>query len=208
MSTFDIPLRLQSAHQVREIEHRLHEIVPWLRNSDSPYFELLFVGLDGDTMTRRWLTRSDSEIALAQAHVLSAADRIIGGFIGCAGRQLARRREADIIDLARQIGDPGSPKLRMQIRDIYTLSSPVPTHEYYLSKLGAIDGMETHQPQQFLLESCIERARRVGFDGVRVDIDESDRVLSRLFVDNGFEVIDRRKAPVSNVRYLNLVKPL
>lgn len=201
-------LRIQSAHQVPGIHDRLHEMVPWLRHADSPYFELLFAGRDGDAMTRRWLKRSDSELALQSTQVLIAEDRLAGGFIGFSGRQLGRRREADIIDLARQIGNPRCPRFRTQISDIYTLTSPVARDSYYLSKLGILPEIDAHPLRQFLLESCIERARHIGFKHLRFDVDEANTVLSRLFADNGFEVIARRQARVSSIRYLNMHRAL
>lgn len=188
------------------IRHKTRRLVPWVKAADEDYFQLLLEGFGPDDIIADWMRCADSELALQNMRLLIADDRIAGGYIGFAGRQLHRRRERDLIDLIRRFGSARQSKLRRRLKDLMSLFGPVEPNDYYLSKIGTAPGLDDPSLEQKLVEDCIERAGRAGYDRLRTDIDESDRRLRDLLATNGFEQIDWGCAERAGLVFANLMR--
>lgn len=189
------------------IEQMLDRIVPWVLNSDRAYLRALLTGLDTPKILANWLLEEKSEIALQKTRLLIADDRMAGGFIGFAGRQLRRRRETDLVDVVRR-SDESRSDLRDRLKDLLPLFAPVAPNDFYVSKLGISPGMSEPTMAKQLVDECIDCARRDGYDRVRIDIDAEDKPLTDLLVTRGFAIVDRGEATDAGVSYLNLLREL
>ncbi len=196
------------AHKLPGIDARLERVIPWIRDSDRAYYDRLLADCCVDTTLARWARNRDSEIALHKIRLMIADGHIAGGFVAVSGRQLARRREADLIDLARQAGALVSPNLRRRIQAVYPLIGAVAHNDLYLSKLGTTADFSGRGYEELLLDECIKRAETVGFSRLRIDVDRDDPIIPDLCAENGFDLFDRGVTPDGQVTYLNLVREL
>lgn len=191
-------------HKTPEIEQRLDRIVPWVLDAGRPYYDVFLEGTDPREVITRWLQRRSSELALRRTRLAVADDRIAGGYVAVAGRQLAAARQADLLDLARLMGKRSYSELRARMNDLENLFAPVEAHDFYLSKLGVIQQMEDRELEHPLMDDCIRRARHGGFGQVRTDVCEDDEEMRELFETYGFRPIHRGKASTGDLRYLSM----
>lgn len=195
-------------HKMSRIDQKLDDIVPWVREADRPYYDVFLRGTDLDRIIARWLRRNSSELALRRTRLLIADDRIAGGYIAVAGGDLSGCRQADLLDLAREMSDHSYTDLRARMDDLDDLFAPVEEHDFYLSKLGVLPRMKGRGLNKELMDDCLHRARQGGFGRVRLDVAE-EREQTRAFYETyGFEPIYRGKAKQSDLRYLSMVCPL
>lgn len=206
----ETPKQLQfvHAHQVPGIEHRLDYIVPWVRDSDRRYYEVLLADHDIDATLRRWMQNPDSELALQKTRLLIADDLVAGGYVGFAGRQLLRRREADLIDLARAHGNLRCPNMRQAIQRVHPLMGSVAPNDFYLSKIGVTAELRGRELEPTLLDACFDQAQAAGFDHMRIDIDDGDDFTRTLCTAKGFETLQKRRSPAVEIGYVQMVKAL
>lgn len=190
------------------IEQRMERLVPWVLHSDRAYYSVVYAHHDTrQTLTDR-ICDPDSEIALQNMRLLIADDRIQGGFIAFAGRQLLRRREADVVDLYRHTEPHLRGELRRRLKDVLQLFAPVAPNDLYVSKMQLYPGMNGPALSQPLMEECIRKARGAGFERIRVDVDTESEIFADVFHQAGFEVIDRGEAPIAGIQYLNMALDL
>jgi hypothetical protein len=198
------------AHKVPAIEERLYQLVPWIYRADRRYFEILLTGHEAGTTLARWMRRADAEIALSRTRLLIANDRVAGGFCAMAAREVTSRREADILDLVRHSEDPRSPQLRARIKDLIPLFGPLKRRDFYLSKFGLAPDITDQKEAlaEALLKDCISYAAGQGADRLRIDVDETDQFTCELLADYDFKPIDRGRAPLAEITYLNLARAI
>lgn len=192
-------------HKTSHIDKKIHDIVPWIREAGRPYFDIFLRSNDVDAIIARWLNRRSSELALRRTRLLIADDRIAGGYVSLAGGDLAGCRQADLLDLAREMGEHSYKELRSRVDDLSDLFAPVEDHDFYLSKLGVLPRMEGHDLSQHLLEDCLRRARQGGFGRVRTDVPEHRQETREFYATYGFRPIYRGKTSKSDLRYLSMV---
>ncbi len=191
-------------HKLPQGDEKIDDIVPWVRESGRPYYDVFLRGIDTDHIITRWLKRRSSELALQRSRLLIADDRIGGGYIAVAGGELAGCRQADLLDLAREMGEHSYSDLRARMDDLSGLFAPVEEHDFYLSKFGILPRMQGRGLSNHLMDDCLHRARQGGFGRVRVDVPEQDEEARALFETYGFRPIYRGKADSSELRYLSM----
>lgn len=190
------------------IEQRMNRLVPWILHADQRYYSVVFAHHDTPEQLADRITDPDSEIALQNMRLMIADDRIEGGFVAFAGRQLLRRREADVVDLYRKTEPQLRGQLRRRFRDLMPLFAPVAPNDFYLSKFQLYPGMNGPALNQPLVDECIRRARAEGFDRIRVDVDSDDELVVDMCRRNEFAILDRGHAPIAGIEYLNMALPL
>lgn len=195
-------------HKTPKIEQKLQDIVPWVREAGRPYFDILLRGSDLDSTLRGWIQRNTSELSTHRMRLMIRDDRICGGYIALAGQELAGCRQADLLDLARDSGAHSYGELRARMEDLRDLFAPVEENDFYLSKIGVMEGGRWQGLSHQLMEDCIWRARQGGFRRVRVDVPERGAAARELDRGYGFEAIYRGRARQSNLRYLSLALDL
>lgn len=192
-------------HKTPNIEKKFNDIIPWVREAGRPFFDIYLDGTDTDSTIARWLQRGSSELSLQRTRLLVADDRISGGYISLAGRDLISCRQADLLDLAREMSDHNYSDLRARMDDLSDLFAPVEENDFYLSKIGVMPRMQTKGMSHHLMRDCIRRAKQGGFRRVRVDVPEQREIARELYRAYGFEPIYRGKTPISDLRYLAMV---
>ena len=196
------------AHKSPGIEAKIDRLIPWMIIPENRLYCALMEGHDAKPTLRRWIANPDSELTLNKMRLLIANDRIGGGFTGFAGRQLQRRRETDLVDLVRTARTQRCPKLRGRLRDLMPLFAPVAPNDFYVSKFGVAPEWANRGLEKPLLDDCIRRARDVGYDRIRIDIDARHSRLYELLAENGFQAFQKGTANHAGITYLNLVLPL
>lgn len=191
-------------HKLSQIDQKLDEIIPWVRQADRPFYDIFLLGIDAEITIGRWLQRHSSELSLQRTRLLIADDCIAGGYIAVAGSKLTGCRQADLLDLARQMGEHSYTELRARMDDLSTLFAPVEDHDFYLSKLGICPRMEGRNLEKHLLDDCLHRARQGGFGQVRVDVPEHNAASRGFYEAHGFQPIYRGKSRSSDLRYLSM----
>ncbi len=186
------------------IEHRMERLVPWVLHSDRAYYSVLLARHDTPHKLAERIASPDSEISLLNMRLLIANDEIAGGFIAFSGRQLLRRREADVVDLYRNTDPHLRPELRRRLKDLLHLFAPVGPDDYYLSKMQLYPGMNGPALSQPLIQECIRRARGAGFERIRVDMDADCEIMVDVCRERGFEILRRGEAPIAGIQYLNM----
>ena len=192
-------------HKTPQIDQKLDDIVPWVRQSGQPYYDIFLRGNDIDAIVSRWLQRRSSEISLRRTRLLIHGDRIAGGYIALAGRELPGCRQADLLDLAREMGEHSYSDLRARMDDLSDLFAPVEEHDFYLSKIGVMPRIEDQEMERNLMDDCLRRASQGGFGRVRADVPEHLEDQRGFFESYGFRPIYRGKTKESNLRYLAMV---
>ena len=199
-------LQFLRADLVPSIDVRLEDVVPWIRDCDGRYYQELIGSRQIDAILARWVRNPRSEISLQTSWLLLADEQIVGGYVAIAGRHLARRRESDLIDLARRQGAFSSKEFRQRIQRLHPLLAPVAPNDLYLSKLGAIRQLDGPAPQQLLLDHALAKAQHAGLDHLRADVDCTNQSLKSLLLENGFDAYDRRSTADGELTYLNLIR--
>ncbi len=192
-------------HKTSNIEQKLEDIIPWVHQSDQPYLEVFLKGADTREVLTRWLQRRSSEISLRRARLLIADDRISGGYIAVAGSELRGCRQADLLDLAREMGNQSYSDLRERMEKLGDLFAPVEEHDFYLSKLGVMPRVEGRGLSYRLMDDCIRRAEQGGFGQVRVDVPEHYDETVEWYKTYGFRPIYRGRTQDGSLRYLAMV---
>lgn len=190
------------------IEYRMERLVPWVLHSDRQYYRVLFAHHDTPKKLAERIACPDSEVSLLNMRLLIADDEIAGGYIGFSGRQLLRRREADVVDLYRDTEPHQRAELRRRLKDLLHLLAPVGPNDFYVSKMQLYPGMNGPALSQPLMEECIQRARRSGFERIRIDVDCDGEIIADLCREHGFEIIRRGEAPIAGIQYLNMALTL
>lgn len=192
-------------HKTPQVEAKFGDIIPWVYQSGRPYYDVFLEGADHEEILRRWMQRSSSEIALRRTRLLLDDQRIVGGYISHSGRELAGCRQADLLDLARSLGDISYQSLRRRMEDLKELFAPVEENDFYLSRHGLLPGKECPRRRQALLQDCLRRARQGGFGRLRVDVAEENREARDFYQGQGFLVAYRGKSEHSRLRYLSMI---
>ncbi len=192
-------------HKTPQIERKLIDIVPWVHQAGRPFFDIFLDGADPEDVLNRWLQRRSSELSLHRTRLLIHDDRIAGGYISLAGRDLPAARQADLLDLAREMTDLTYADLRDRMEDLKDLFAPVEDNDFYLSKLGLLPSIDHPGLHQHLLDDCMRRAHQGSFRRVRVDVAEHHSDLRELYSSYGFQAVYRGKSPVSDLRYLAMI---
>lgn len=192
-------------HKTPNIDRKLNDIIPWVRDAGRPYYDIFLDGTDLDSTIARWLQRRSSEVSLQRTRLLVTDDRITGGYISLAGRELPGCRQADLLDLAREMGEHSYSELRARMDDLRDLFAPVEENDFYLSKIGVLSHMQGQGLSHHLMRDCIRRATQGGFRRVRLDVPEHHKVARELYRTHDFEPVYRGKTPVSNLRYIAMV---
>lgn len=187
------------------IERFIDQILSWMITPERPFYCALLEGHDGMSMLQRWVRNPDSELALHTTRLAVVDDRVGGGYTGFAGRQLQRRRETDIVDLARRSPKVRSRQLRRRLCDLMPLFAPVAPDDFYISKFGVSSDVDVPELRTALIQECLERADADGFGRVRIDIDAGREQLYRLLTYHGFDTFDRGCAEDAGITYLNMV---
>ncbi len=195
-------------HKTSHLDKKLNDIVPWIHQAGRPYYDIFLRGNDVHSVIAQWLKRRSSELSLRRTRLLVADDRIAGGYISLAGGDLAGCRQADLLDLARTMGEHSYRELRDRMDDLSDLFAPVEDHDFYLSKLGVLPRMEGRGLSQYLMDDCLRRARQGGFGRVRTEVPEHDEETREFYETYGFKPIYRGKTSMSNLRYLSMVCPV
>lgn len=193
-------------HKLPDVHRCTDHIIPWVHQSDAPYYEIYLRGNDIDAVLRRWLRRRSSEVSLRRARLLIADDRICGGYIALAGGELPGCRQADLLDLAREMGEYSYSDLRARMDELGNLFAPVEEHDFYLSKLGVLPEVEDGELSHCLMDDCLRRAQQGGFGRVRVDIPERDEENREFYEGYDFRPIYRGKTDSSDLRYLSMIR--
>lgn len=207
MTRHGTQFQLLWGHKTPQIESRLHDLIPWLTHAGRPYFDVFFEGVSPEDTLTRWMQRSSSEFALQRTRFLIDDQVIVGGYISLAGRDLAGCRQADLLDLARTMGESSYSTLRTRMNDLKDLFVPVEENDFYLSYLGLLPEKESPRRQQALLNDCLRRARQGGFGRLRVDVPEQSPQRD-FYAGQGFNVAYRGKSRSSNLKYLTMVYSL
>ena len=191
-------------HKLPRTEEKFDDIIPWVHQAGRPYYDVFLEGVDAEQMLARWLQRRSSELSLRRARLLIADDHIAGGYIAVAGGELPGCRQADLLDLAREMGKLTYRQMRARMDDLGDLFAPVEEHDFYLSKLGVMPRMQGRGLNKYLMDDCLHRARQGGFGRVRTDVDENDEETRAFFETYGFRPIYRGKAKSGQLRYLSM----
>jgi GNAT superfamily N-acetyltransferase len=192
-------------HKTPQIQAKLPDIVPWIHEAGRPYFDIFLEGADPHFTLSRWVQRRSSEISLHRTRLLIHDDRIAGGYISLAGHDLPGARQADLLDLAREMTDRTYSELRERMEDLRDLFAPVEDNDFFVSKIGVLPSQLGRGLSQHLLDDCLRRARQGSFRRVRVDVPEHHQRARELFRAYGFEAVYRGKSSLSNLRYLAMV---
>ncbi len=200
----DRQIQIVWGHKTPHIEQKLDDIIPWVHQAGQPYYDVFLEGTDSEEVLSRWLQRRSSELALRRTRLAVVDDRIAGGYIAVAGTDLAACRQADLLDLARTMGDRSYSELRSRMNDLDELFAPVEAHDFYLSKLGVMPRAAHRELEIPLLDDCIQRAEHGGFGQVRTDVCEDDEAMRSLLQTYGFRPIYRGKTPDGQLRYLSM----
>ena len=193
-------------HKTPQAEHHIDSIVPWVRAADRQFYDIFLRGNDVDDVLRRWIGRRSSEISLRRTRLLICDDRIAGGYVAIAGAELAGCRQADLLALAREMGNGSYSDLRARMDDLSDLFASVEEHDFYLSKLGVLPDFEGRGLRSHLMDDCLRRAQQGGFGRVRVDVAEGDEVNLGFFEGYQFRPIYRGKTKATDLRYLSLAR--
>ena len=207
MTTNKRQVQIVWGHKTPDVDQKLDDIIPWVHQAGRPYYDVFLEGTDTGEILEQWLNRRSSELSLRRTRLAVADDRIAGGYIALAGSELAGCRQADLLDLARTMNDHSYSDLRARMDDLNNLFAPVEAHDFYLSKLGVLPGMEDRELELPLIDDCINRARHGGFGRVRIDVSEQDETLG-LYETYGFEPIYRGRSSESGLCYLSMVLAL
>lgn len=191
-------------HKTPDIDQKLDDVTPWILEAGRPYYDVFLEGTDPQEVIDSWLQRRSSELALRRTRLAVADDRIAGGYIAVAGGELAGCRQADLLDLARTMGNHSYSDLRERMDDLDDLFAPVEAHDFYLSKLGVMPRMEDKELEHPLMDDCIRRAQLGGFGQIRTDVSEDDEEMRDLLDTYGFRPIYRGKSTESDLRYLSM----
>ena len=192
-------------HKTSKVEQKMADIVPWIYEADRPYFDIFLDGTNPRQVLARWLQRRSSEISLRRARLLIADDRIGGGYVAVAGSELRGCRQADLLDLARSMGDHSYSDLRARMEGLSDLFAPVEEHDFYLSKLGVMSRVEGRGLSYRLMDDCVRRADQGGFGQVRVDVPEHYEETVEWYQTYGFQPIFRGKTKDGSLKYLAMV---
>ena len=193
-------------HKTPRAEHHVDAIVPWVREADRHFYDIFLDGNNIDHVLRRWIGRDSSEIALRRTRLLICDDRIAGGYVALAGSELPGCRQADLLDLAREMGNGSYAALRARMDDLSDLFAAVEDHDFYLSKLGLLPDFKDRDLRPELMDDCLRRARQGGFGRVRVDVAENDKDHLAFFEGYQFRPIYRGKTRATELRYLSLAR--
>ena len=192
-------------HKTTNLDEKIDDIIPWVRESGRPYYDAFFDGVDTDEIIDRWLRRRSSELSLRRTRLAVADDRIAGGYIALPGSEVAGCRQADLLDLARSIDDHSYSDLRDRMRGFSDLFAPVDTHDFYLSKIGTRPEIDDRELEIPLMEDCLSRAEHGGFGRVRIDVPEDDEDSRGFYETYGFRPIHRGKDDQGRLCYLSMV---
>ena len=199
------PVQFAWGHKTPRVEAKIQDIIPWIHEGGRPFFDVFLAGADPQRTLRRWLMRRSSEFSLHRTRLLLFDGRIAGGYITLAGRDLPAARQADLLDLAREIQDHTYGDLRERMDDLRDLFAPVEDNDFFLSRLGVLPSFQGRGLDQHLLDDCLRRARQGSFRRVRVDVPEGHHPLRDLLRSYGFRAVYRGKSPLTNLRYLAMV---
>lgn len=197
-----------SGDEIPGVEFHFPKIIAWLRDAGRPYHEYLLAGLNPDEVLRRWLNRPTSEFALQYIRVLIVDDDIAGGYLALRGKEVARCRQEDLLDLARRRGRAAYAQIRACVRDLYPLFSPIRRNDYYLSRIGLLPHKRGQGLAHYLIQDCIERATQFNADRIRLDVSGDNQIAISLFESHQFEVDYRGHATVANLFYEGMKREL
>lgn len=201
-------LLILSGDELSGVEFHLPKLITWLRDAGRPHHELLLSGTDPDAVLRAWIERSTSEFALKNIRVLIADDDIAGGYLAMPGREVDRRRQEDLLDLARRRGRAAYAHIRACVRDLYPLFSPIRRNDFYLSRIGILPHKRGRGLAHHLIQDCIERATARGADRIRLDVSGDNAIAISLFQSHRFEIDYRGHALGANLFYEGMKREL
>jgi ribosomal protein S18 acetylase RimI-like enzyme len=182
------------------------DFLDWLIPASSPYPEALFGGVEpAREMLDQWARRVDSEYAFDAADLLMVGDRSSGGLICFDGRELARRRRADMMQL---LTNPKLRHLRSRLPDLQGLLAPVAPDDFYLSRVGLIPEARGKGLGHRLLQHFTDCARQGGYRRLRLDVHAGNNAARRLYESAGYRVIYAGHAPKAGLTYFSMIRDL
>ncbi|RAL22991.1 hypothetical protein DL240_08865 [Lujinxingia litoralis] len=199
---------LRWGHKTAGLEHRLSELLSWIRPAGQPYDDYLLEGVNPDEVLARWMLNDTSTITLQRARLLMIDERIAGGYIALSGTELRAGRQADLLDLARQIGEGSYAHLRARVDRVRELFAPIEDNDFTLTRLGLHPDHRGRGLCHTLIEDYLRRGRQGGFRRARVDVPETHRYALDLCRAYGFDTAYRGKSNDGKLRYLTMVRDL
>lgn len=197
-------LQVIAGDKIPGVASRLAKIVPWVLSAGRPYYDHFLAGYGMEPIIARWLTMSTSEISLKWSRLLIADDDIAGGYIALPGRILNQCRQADLLDLARQLGRNSYSQLRKRVRDLHPLFSPIENDSLYLTRLGILPHKRGQGLSHHLMKDSIAQAIAGGYPRLRLDVCEENHTARNLFEAHGFQTDHRGHALAANITYIGM----
>ncbi|TXD36570.1 GNAT family N-acetyltransferase [Lujinxingia vulgaris] len=199
---------LRWGHKTPDLERRIAELLTWVRPAGQPYDDALLQGADIDKTLSRWMLRDNSEITLQRARLLMLDDRIAGGYIALSGTELRTARQADLLDVARHMGEGSYAMLRERVERLRELFAPLEDNDFVITRLGLHPDHRGRGLCHALIEDYLRRGRQGGFRRARVDVPETHRAGLDLCRAYGFDTAYRGKSNDGKLKYLTMVRDL
>ncbi|MBD3292413.1 MAG: GNAT family N-acetyltransferase [Armatimonadia bacterium] len=199
--------RITVTSSVPDAERHISEILPWILEAASPYYEWFFGGNDEATrVLGGWMRRPSSEIYVGRASLIFEADHVVGGFLALGGAELRAARKADTLAALSDTTPEEAVVRKERMEATGDLFVTVADDEFYLSKMGVAREHRGAGLGRRLLAAYLEAGRQGGFAKFRLDVWAENRAAIRLYESNGFRVATRSVAEEAGMTYLSMIR--
>jgi ribosomal protein S18 acetylase RimI-like enzyme len=185
--------------------------LPWIHEASNPYADWFF----GERRCAReviaeWMARPSSELSIGRSILAFEHDELRGCLIGLGGEDLRRCRAEDLKAVCNILGSGQEAEsvLRLLLEASHRLFPPVEDKHFYVSRVGVDPAMRGRGFGREIVEAAIDKARKEGFERVRLDVCADNHRAIHLYESMGFEVVARSASAQAAMAYAAMEHPL
>ena len=171
-------------------------LAQWIFESGPKFFVVLFGSSERaiDNLAG-WVQRGTSEFSGLQATLAFDGSEPAGMFIGVHGRDIARRRRADLLAVIQQTPPEARDLLKAKFESMSDLTAPVAENDYYIRTLAVDRAHRGRGLGRRLLDRAVADAQELGCHAVCLDVDADNEVARALYASAGFTSTYEGSAP-------------
>jgi ribosomal protein S18 acetylase RimI-like enzyme len=136
--------------------------------------------------------------------MLVADTRVVAAYVAFPGAELRRRRQADLVALARECTDGDA--LRRRLESVRHVFAPVENDDWYLSKMAVDPARRGSGLGASAVAEYLREGQERGYTRFRLDVSAANAPAVALYRAHGFRVVSDASLPDGELRYLGLVR--
>jgi ribosomal protein S18 acetylase RimI-like enzyme len=163
-------------------------VLPWVHAAGNPYYDWFFGGHElAASQLKIWLRSPSSEVSKKRARLLLVDGAVAGGYVAMGAAELVNCRRADLIALIKRSGGDRA-QLQKKIEASRGIFPAPEAGDFYLSKIGVLEGHRGLGLGERLLEHFLSEGRKEGVSGFSLDVAKENAVAIHLYRKAGFSL--------------------